>query len=59
MVLYRDPTNPRIYDQIILGIVLLGVTWVAICVRFLVRHHKKFLGLDDIFALVSQVRIIN
>jgi len=59
MVIYRDPTNPRGYDEMILGIVLVGVTWVALCVRFLVRHHKKFLGVDDIFALVSEVRIIN
>jgi hypothetical protein len=58
-VLHKDPTNPRAYAEIIIGLVLLSVTWVAICVRFLIRHRKRSLGLDDIFALVSEVRLLN
>jgi hypothetical protein len=57
--LHKDPTNPRAYAESIIAIVLLSLTWVAICVRFLVRHRKQSLGLDDLFALVAQVRLIN
>jgi len=53
--LYNDPTNPRAYVELIIGLVLLSLTWVAICVRFFVRYRKQSLGLDDYFALICQI----
>jgi len=55
MVLKEDPTNPLSYVEVVLGFIILCVTWIAICVRFLVRHRMRILGPDDILALVSEI----
>jgi hypothetical protein len=50
-----DPTNPRFFSEVILGLVVLILSWLTIGARFLARYHIHSIGADDVLILAAQV----
>jgi hypothetical protein len=53
-----DATNPRGHAQVILQLVMLGISWPTIIARFVARGIINSLGTDDFLILSAQVTYI-
>jgi hypothetical protein len=59
-ILTENAANPQGRQVVIIAICFLAFTWPLLAVRFWIRHRLLHsLGADDIFAFLSQVRLIN
>ena len=59
-ILTEDATNPQGRNVVILAICFISFTWPVLGLRFWVRYRiLHSLGLDDVFALLAQVRLVH
>jgi hypothetical protein len=58
-ILTENATNPQGRNVVIIAICFLSFTWPILGLRFWVRHRMlHLLGIDDILALLAQVRLV-